>query len=126
MSMKKIVALVLALLLVMGICGCAGKTTGEKLFGLTEPTNIWYGAAGISSSSNNPTRIDPVVDMLNMLELKETDEAGSAGVKMYDLTFEQDGVQIYLIVTEGKVKFEGQWYEADTADLVSYLAENYT
>ncbi len=123
--MKKILASVLALLLLIGLCGCVGKTTGEKLFGFTEPTYVWYGQAGLSGGSNNAIRIDPLIEMLNTLELKKTDDAGAAGVKMYDLTFDQDGVQIYLVVTEGKVKFDGQWYDADTADLVEYLAENY-
>lgn len=124
--MRKIVALMIALFLVVGLCGCAGKTTGEKLFGFTEPTYVWYGQAGLSGGSNNPIRIDPLVEMLNILELKKTDEAGAAGVKMYDLTFDQNGVQIYLVVTEGKVKFDGQWYDADTVELMTYLADNYT
>lgn len=124
--MKKILALATALMLLLGVCACAGKTTGEKLFGLSEPTQVWYGQAGTSGGSNNPSRIDPLVEKLGALTLEKTDEAGAAAVKMYDLTFEQDGKHIYLVVTDGKVKFDGQWYSADTADLIDYLAEHYT
>ena len=69
--------------------------------------------------------IDPIVEKLNALTLEKTEEAGSAAAKMYDLTFEQDGKTVYLVATDGKVKFDGQWYCADTDELITYLAENY-
>jgi ABC-type oligopeptide transport system substrate-binding subunit len=125
MRRKKLWVAVAAMMLLVSMCACAGTVTGESLFGLREPTHVWYGQAGLSSSSNNPTVIDPIVEKLNALTLEKTEEAGSAAVKMYDLTFEQDGKTVYLVVTESKVKFDGQWYRADTDELIAYLAENY-
>jgi ABC-type oligopeptide transport system substrate-binding subunit len=125
MQRKKLWAAVAAMMLLVSMCACAGTVTGESLFGLREPTQVWYGQAGLSSGSNNPTVIDPIVEKLNALTLEKTEEAGSAAVKMYDLTFEQDGKTVYLVVTDGKVKFDGQWYRADTDELIAYLAENY-
>ena len=125
MRRKKLWVAIAAMMLLVSMCACTGTVTGESLFGLREPTQVWYGQAGLSSSSNNPIQIDPIVEKLNALTLEKTEGAGSAAVKMYDLTFEQDGKTVYLVVTDGKVKFDGQWYRADTDELIAYLAENY-
>lgn len=122
--MKKIMALTLAVLMLVGLCSCARTVSGKELFAIE---NVDWIEVELTKGTNSPAIINPIIEMFHELELTESKEVPSATTRMIGIVFVRNGREWMkeFTVTDGAVKYEGQWYKADTSQLYNHLLEKY-
>ncbi len=141
--MKRILAISMLLILLFGLCGCVDTTeyelTGEELFKLPEQaTSYTLRHAGQTKFYLNyvqGSRCAAYQSALRNLLLNRTNKEGSMDANLYEVVTdyiirhsdtEVETVEVKLIVNGNMVRYNGEWYEADTSQLLRQLERDFS
>lgn len=137
--MKRLISPILILVLLLSLCGCVGKTTGEELFGLPEQAMSYtLRHAGQTRLYFNYAQADRCAiyqSALRDLKLKPTSKQGAMDRNLYEITTSYtifndtnhtvEEFTVELIVNGNMVLYNDQWYEANTSHLLRQLKQDF-
>lgn len=137
--MKCVTSWIIIVCLAFGLCGCAGKTTGEELFGLPEQAMSYTlrhaGQTRLYFNYAQGDRCAIYQSALRDLKLKPTSKQGAMDRNLYEITTSYtvfndtnhtvEEFTVELIVNGNMVLYDDQWYEANTSQLLRQLKQDF-
>lgn len=112
--MKKITALVLAMLMTLALCACGGETPGTETGGETGYTPD-YGELYFASGEVKFGIMDPAQEVLDALgEPQGTFESDSCAYQGKDLFYYYDGFEVMVNDVDGTLRITGITLADDT------------
>ena len=140
--MRRVLSLFLLVSMVLGLCGCVDTTeyelTGEELFNLPEQARSYTlrhaGQSKLYLNFERGDRCAAYQSALRNLPLNTTNKEGSMDANMYEVVTdyiirhsdtEYEIVEVKLIVNGNMVCYNGEWYEADTSQLLRQLERDF-
>ena len=112
--MKKITALVLAMLMTLALCACGGETPGTETGGETGYTPD-YGELYFASGEVKFGIMDPAQEVLDALgEPQGTFESDSCAYQGKDMFYYYDGFEVMVNDVDGTLRITGITIAADT------------
>lgn len=140
--MKSAAAWIIIGCLLIGLCGCVDTTefelTGEELFNLPEQAMSYTlrhaGQTKLYLNFERGDRCAAYQSALRNLPLNRTNKEGLLDANLYEVVTkyiiwhsdtEVETVEVKLIVNGNMVCYNGEWYEADTSQLLRQLERDF-